>query len=128
MGHDDEFLRCDIAREDAFPQCGVGLCFQVLEERAHFLLVGVVYAAGVGVCCGFDLLCEREYYIGYCVYVSICFDILVRLDLHSVLMCARPSYMRRTDMSRASSPVTSYLTLSVLWLRFAGSTLCFCLL
>lgn len=31
-------------------------------------------------------------------------------------------------MSRVSSPVTSYLILSVLWLRFAGSTLCFCLL
>lgn len=70
MGHGDEFLRCDIARKNASPQCGIALCFQVLEERAHFLLVGVIYAAGVGVRCGFDLLCEREDYIRYCVCVS----------------------------------------------------------
>lgn len=36
--------------------------------------------------------------------------------------------MRRMDMSRASSPVSSYLTLSVLWLRLAGSTVCLFLL
>lgn len=105
--HDDEFLRWDIPREDALSQRGVGFGFQVLEERAHLVLVGVVYVAGVGVGGRFDLLCEWEDYLRYWTSVSFHFKGLLRIDLRSVLMCARPSYIRRIDMSRASSPVTS---------------------
>jgi hypothetical protein len=40
-------------------------------------------------------------------------------------MKARPSYISLTQLSRASVPVTWYLTLSVLWLRLSGATSCF---
>lgn len=66
MGHDDEFLGWDVAGEDAFAQGGVGFGLEVLEEGAHFRLVGVVDAAGVAVGGGFDVARDGEDGFGDC--------------------------------------------------------------
>lgn len=66
VGHDDEFLGGNVAGEDAFAQGGVGFGLEVLEEGAHFCLVGVVDAAGVAVGGGFDVARDGEDGFGDC--------------------------------------------------------------
>lgn len=64
--HDDEFLRRNVACQYGFAQSGVGFRFEVLEEGAHFLLVGVVGGAEVGVGGGFDCFCDGQDGLGNC--------------------------------------------------------------